>query len=958
MLGLRAAHEAPDGGAREIGRVTDGAAGDEHEPRGGQRVVREPLAQHGERGVDGGVGLARGRGDQDRLRDVGAGIDQLRQVGVAEFRRDREVAEHGERVRCGRDVVPAQAQQRVHGPTGAQCGRIDGPRRQRAHGEDGPALLVTRAQLDRVAAVRDHGHAQRSGAVLEDLDAGERERQRHAPRLRAGAERVDGGVEGGVEERGVHSERAGVLFFLERDRRVDLALAPPDAGHALEGRAVVEAQVREAVVQPVDIDGLGALRRPLRGGGRGLGLRGEEAGGVARPLGLAGGPRVDRERAPLVILRFVDVDLQLVHGVARDHQRGLQRELVERRQVRGLAGVQGELDQRGPGQQHGAVDGVVGEPRVGLQRQAAGQQPFVLARHRHGGGQQRVAARLGGGLRREPVVLVLEGVGRQVQRARARVQRAPVGTQAAEVRVGDQPGQRFGLGPLRAQRGGDGGVGDHARERGQRAVGPEFDVARDALRLERADAVGEPDRLAGVLDPVAGRGDLVAGELPGEVGDDRQLGGVVGQALGDRAELVEHRVHQVRVECVADGQPRGLAALLAPVRLEFGDRLGEAGDDGRPRPVDRGEVDLVRQLQLLLGGLDGQHRAAVGERAHQPPAGTDQRGGVGEREHAGDVRGGDLSDGMPHHDVGCDPDRVEQAVERDLEREQRGLRVLGAVEAVAGEHPFSEARGEVFEDLVQGAGEHGVGLVELRAHAGALGALAGEQERRSAGDRRALDEVVAEQGRAVLELRARRRQCHGDVGERDAGVDGQPRAQPLDLVAQGVLGLGGEHERQRRRVDGGGRLDRGSLLEDQVRVGAADAERGHTGAPRAPVALPRLRLGQQLHGTRGPVDVRRRLVGVQRRRQLLVLQGHDHLDHARDAGRGLRMADVGLDRTQLQRRFAVLAVGGQQRPGPRSDRRARCPCRAPRRRRRRSWRRRRWPAPAGSRVPARARWAR
>ena len=478
-------------------------------------------------------------------------------------------------------------------PAGTQRGGIDGPRRERPHRQHGLAVLVAGAQLDRVAAVRDHRHAQRRGAVREHLDAREGERQRHAPGLRGGAERVDRGVEGGVEERRVYGVVAGVRRVLERHRRVDLAVTPPDARHTLERRAVVEAELGEPVVEAIGVDGLGALRRPLRGGVRGVALGREEAGGVTGPLDLADRPRVDRERAPLVVLGLVDVHLQLVRGVASDHQRGLQRELVERRQLGGLAGVQRELDQRGAGQQYGAVDGVVGEPWVALERETAGEQPFVLARDRDGGGQQRVPADLGGRLRRQPVMLVLEGVGRQVDRPRAGVQRAPVGPQAAQLCVGDQPGQRLGLRSLRAQRRGDGGVGDHARERGQRAVGPELEVARDALRLERADAVGEAHGLAGVLDPVVGRGDLVAGELPGEVGDDRQLGRMEGQRFRHRAEVVEHRVHQVRVERVADGQPRGLAVLLAPERLHLGDRSGEPGDDGRARPVDRGQVDAV-----------------------------------------------------------------------------------------------------------------------------------------------------------------------------------------------------------------------------------------------------------------------------------------------------------------------------------------------------------------------------
>jgi len=45
-----------------------------------------------------------------------------------------------------------------------------------------------------------------------------------------------------------------------------------------------------------------------------------------------------------------------------------------------------------------------------------------------------------------------------------------------------------------------------------------------------------------------------------------------------------------------------------------------------------------------------------------------------------------------------------------------------------------------------------------------------------------------------------------------------------------------------------------------------------------------------------------------------VLHGHHHLDHAADARRRLRVADIRLDRSQPERPVGrtVLAVGGDQ----------------------------------------------
>ncbi|GAA3117346.1 hypothetical protein GCM10020254_75210 [Streptomyces goshikiensis] len=61
--------------------------------------------------------------------------------------------------------------------------------------------------------------------------------------------------------------------------------------------------------------------------------------------------------------------------------------------------------------------------------------------------------------------------------------------------------------------------------------------------------------------------------------------------------------------------------------------------------------------------------------------------------------------------------------------------------------------------------------------------------------------------------------------------------------------------------------------------------------------------------------MRGRLVHVQGPGQYPVPHGLDHLDHAGDTGGGLRVAHVGLDRTQQQRLpvGAVLAVRRQQR---------------------------------------------
>ena len=99
-------------------------------------------------------------------------------------------------------------------------------------------------------------------------------------------------------------------------------------------------------------------------------------------------------------------------------------------------------------------------------------------------------------------------------------------------------------------------------------------------------------------------------------------------------------------------------------------------------------------------------------------------------------------------------------------------------------------------------------------------------------------------------------------------------------------------------------------------------------------------------------------------RQHPLAHRHHRLDHPGHPGRGLGVADVGLDRAQLQR--ASRAPGRRWRAGrrPRSGRRGWCRCRGPRPRRRpagvkpalaRAWRiTRSWEGPLGAVRPLEA----
>ena len=108
------------------------------------------------------------------------------------------------------------------------------------------------------------------------------------------------------------------------------------------------------------------------------------------------------------------------------------------------------------------------------------------------------------------------------------------------------------------------------------------------------------------------------------------------------------------------------------------------------------------------------------------------------------------------------------------------------------------------------------------------------------------------------------------------------------------------------------RLDLRRLLQDHVRVGAADPEGGDGGAAGSAVCLPGRLLAQQLDLPRLPIDLGGGRVEVQGLRHDPGAHRHCHLDHPGDTGRRLGVADVRLDRAELQWLVSFLAVGGEQ----------------------------------------------
>ncbi|GGZ99632.1 hypothetical protein GCM10010344_79230 [Streptomyces bluensis] len=525
-----------------------------------------------------------------------------------------------------------------------------------------------------------------------------------------------------------------------------------------------------------------------------------------------------------------------------------------------------------------------------------------------------------------PVVLALEGIGGGVGEsgAGAGEEGRPVDRDAMreELRQGREDG--CFLGPVLAQRRDDDrAFGRHLLDQGgEGAVGAEFQEAGDALVGEGADAVGETDGLADVAGPVGGVAQVVGGgEGAGEVRDERDAWGAevdAGQGLG---EIGQHRVHERGVEGVGDPQAGGAAPGEGGGHRENG--FLRAGEHQGGGAVDRRDAHLVGEVRGDVGfrGLDREHQATRRQRLHQPRSRRHQRTRVRQRQHTRDMGGGDLTDRMSREVLRSDPEGGDQPEQRDLDREEGRLGELRTVQGLLVLAPDQVTQGgvELGQHRVQSLGEHREAAVQFPTHAQTLGTLTREHERQRPLDRHSPGRLGyalrrRQQHCPVREPRTTTRQRVSDIHRRLS------RPQHLDLRIQRLPRPRRHHQRHHRRHHRrngrvGHRIAVGvpPLLQDDVGVGATEAERGHTDAARAVAVRPRNRLPHQFDGTRRPVHMRRRSVDMQGRRDSAVPHRHDRLDQTGGTGGGLGVSEVGLHRPEQQRPFTVLPIGGKER---------------------------------------------
>ena len=200
-------------------------------------------------------------------------------------------------------------------------------------------------------------------------------------------------------------------------------------------------------------------------------------------------------------------------------------------------------------------------------------------------------------------------------------------------------------------------LASHAEQRG---AGSDLEEGPLTLRVQGRDPVREPDGLADVIAPVAPVEKLVgADDLAADVRDDRDASVVERGARGRALELVEHGIHERRVERVGHvertaSHPCGLEPLG-----HVGNGMTLAGDHDALGTVHGGDIHGVGMVgEGRLDSFDrcehDGHRTISGEGSHEAPPFCDQTEPVLQAEHTRDARGGILTDAVPQHDGGLD----------------------------------------------------------------------------------------------------------------------------------------------------------------------------------------------------------------------------------------------------------------------------------------------------------------
>ena len=339
---------------------------------------------------------------------------------------------------------------------------------------------------------------------------------------------------------------------------------------------------------------------------------------------------------------------------------------------------------------------------------------------------------------------------------------------------------------------------------------------------------------------------------------------------------------------------------LCPQAVERGLR---AGGDGQLWRVHGGEVKVIAQpgLERVSGQGDREH-AAFGHRVKERAAQMHQPNAILEGHHTGEAGGGVFAHGMAdqrfgRHAPGHPELRQRIFHDHDQGELHRGLfqtRVsLGAVRVFGQPERANVVIQLGLQDLqtpVDPVGENRLCFVEIARHPGILRAAAGEHEDHLGfGIERGLGKDAAgvhgvkqvcglivaagHQHAAMFKLAASLLQGPGHIGEALLGMGAQMGGEALGIGLHRRLAAAGDGEDLEGPVAVFGRAARGRFFQHHMGVGAADAQRVHTGAAGAVAGLPR---GEAVIYHEGRVvEINRGIGGLiaQRGRHFAMFQG-------------------------------------------------------------------------------------
>ena len=401
----------------------------------------------------------------------------------------------------------------------------------------------------------------------------------------------------------------------------------------------------------------------------------------------------------------------------------------------------------------------------------------------------------------------------------------------------------------------------------------------------------------------------------------------------DAADKVRQRgdrgIHARGVEGPRSVQPSAGDARVGEPPSQVVDGVCGARDHAQAGGVDRREAECGAEQRAHLGlrQEDREHRAGR-HRLHHASAGDDQAHGIFEREHPGDAGSDVLADAVPDHRGRRDAPVEPELRERVLDQEEGGLGEVGLAEPLGrlrlvvlrGEHHLSQVEAELGSEepgaVVHVRREDRLAFVQVACHADMLSTLAREQERHprraigggddglwagAAQQRDRLSAIAPHDAAAMVERPAPGGQRVGDGTESGLGVRLEVVREPVRPRDDRGAGLGRQPQQhgliRGRHVCLGFDLGGRRLLEDDMYVAAADAERADAGPPRSSPARPRPQLVHD--GERAGLELQLgvRAGEVQGRGELSVLQHQHRLDQASDPRGGVEVPDVALDRS-------------------------------------------------------------